>query len=178
MAVKAGSILICPNVNLHALPDMERDVLRRFWTEYVRGIDADHDKEWRRLGRDLFGSEPGECIHLYRAEGRDGPFHRRHRAVLSALFEHQDRYPNVDALHDYLKLKCWHVEWKDGKPFPATTNFDECSEARMRRFNRRLTDYIREPVAMRHFWPHLSLPLRREMVEMLLKNPSQHEEHA
>jgi hypothetical protein len=170
---EASAIMICPRVNLHALPDSERDVLRRFWTEYVGGADADNDKEWRRLGRDLFNAAPGECTQLYRAEERDGPFHRRHRAILANLLANVEGFANEDALHDWLKVKCWHVDWKDGKPVPASTSFAECSEARMRKFNRRMTDLLHQPWVQRQFWPHIKPAQRQEMVEMVLRNPEE-----
>ena len=169
----ASPILICPRVNLHALPDNERDVLRRFWMEYVGGADADNEREWRRLGRDLFNAAPGECTQLYRAEERDGPFHRRHRAILSNLMANVEGFTNEDALHDWLKIKCWHVDWKEGKPVPASTSFDECSEARMRKFNRRLTDLLNQPWVQRQFWPHIKPAQRHEMVELVLRNPNE-----
>ena len=169
----ASPIMITPQVNLHALPDFERDVLRRFWTEYVRGSDADNDKEWRRLGRELFGSEPGECTQLYWAESRDGPFHRRHRAILANLLANVEGFTNEDALHDWLKVKCWHVDWEEGRPVPATTSFDGCSEARMRKFNRRLEDLLHKPWVQRTFWPHIPPKKRHEMVEIVLRNPEE-----
>jgi hypothetical protein len=168
----ASAIRICPTVALHALPDFERDVLRRFWMDYVRGATADDDKEWRRLGRDLFGSEPGECTELHRVEERDGPFHRRHRAILTNLLANVEGFTNEDALHDWLKLKCWHVDWVNGKPVPATTSFEGCSEARMRKFNRRLTDLLHQPAVQRIFWPHITPAQRAEMVDLVLANPN------
>lgn len=168
----ASPILVCPQVNLQALPDAERDVLRRLVTQYIRGADANHDREWRRLWRDLVKAEPGECTQLYRAESRDGPFHRRHRAIVSNLLASVEGFTNEDALHDWLKLKCWHVDWINGRPMPASTNFAECSEGRMRKFNRRLTDLLHQPWVQRQFWPHIKPPQRREMVDMVLANPN------
>jgi hypothetical protein len=167
----ASPILICPKVDLRTLPDAERDVIRRFFTEYVGGADADNDKEWRRFARDLVRSEPGECTQLYRVETRDTPFHRRHRAILSALLANVEGFTNEDALHDWLKVKCWHVDWKDGKPVPATTSFEGCSEARIRKFNRRLVDLLQQPWVQRHFWPHIPSAQRHQMVELVLTPP-------
>lgn len=167
----ASPILICPVVDLRALPDAERDVLRRLVTQYVVGADANHDKEWRRLWRDLIESAPGECQQLYRSEQRDGPFHRRHRAIVAAILANVEGFFNEDALHDQLKLWCWHVDWKEGKPTPATTSFDGCSEARIRKFNRRLVDLLHQPWIQRRFWPHLKPPVRQQMVDLILMNP-------
>lgn len=169
----ASPIMICPQVNLQALPDRDRDVLRAFFTEHVRGVDGDNDKEWRRLVRDLFNAVPGEGFQLYRAESRDTAYHRRHRAVLGALFEQQELYTDVDVMHDWLKVKCWHVDWKDGKPTPASTSFEDCSEGRMRKFGRKLDKLLHEPWVQRRFWPHLKPAQRQEMVELVLRNPKE-----
>lgn len=167
----ASPILICPRVKLRALPDRDRDVLRQFFTEQLTGMDADHDREWRRLVRDWFNAEPGEGFQLYRAEERDGPFHRRHRAIVGALFAQQEVFWDLDMLHDWLKLKCWHVEWEDGKPVPASTSFDDCSEARVRKFNFKLVHLLQQPWLQRRFWPHLNASQRAEMVDFVLTNP-------
>ncbi|MGE4243691.1 hypothetical protein [Ramlibacter sp.] len=172
----ASPILICPRVDLRAIPDADRDVLRRLVTQYVTGADRDHDREWRRLWRDLERAEPGECTQLYRSESRDGPFHRRHRCILANLLANVEGFANEDALHDFLKVKCWHVDWKNGKPTPASTSFDECSEARMRKFNRRLVDLLHTPAIQRTFWPAINSAQRAEMVELVLRNPNDQQE--
>lgn len=174
----ASPILICPRVPLQSLPDLDRDVLRNFFTQHVRGMDQSNDREWRRFIRDLFSAAPGEGFQLYRVETRDGPFHRRHRAILANLLELVEGFANEDALHDFLKLKCWHVDWENGKPVPASTNFEDCSEARMRKFNRRLTDLLHTPAVQRTFWPYIKPAQRQEMVELVLRNPNEEDPHA
>lgn len=168
---KASPILICPTAPLLNLPAHEQDVLRRFFTQHVRGMDDMHDKRWRRFIRDLFRAAPGEGFQLYRAEERGGPFHRRHRVMLANLFDRQERYRDVDVMHDFLKLKCWFVNWVDGKPVPKSTSFDECSEDEMREFNRKLTELLHSPFLQKTFWPHLTPPQRKEMAESVLANP-------
>jgi len=171
--VKAAPILICPTVPLGSLPDAERDVIRRFLTQHIRGMDAAHDKRWRRMWGDIMHAAPGEGFQLYRAEARGGPYHRMHRAVLERLFDSQERYTNIDVLHDKLKLLSWFVEWSDGKPKPRSTAFDVCSEDDLREFHTRMVDVLHAPHVSRHFWPHLKAPQRQEMVELVLRNPSQ-----
>lgn len=170
---KASAILVAPMVPLRMLPDQERDVLRRFFTEHVRGMDAKHHRRWVRFVRDLFNAEAGEGFQLYRAEERGGPYHRMHRAVLTRLFDSQERYPSIDALHDWLKLKCWFVEWADGKPRPRSTAFDVCSEDDLREFHNAMVDLLREPGTGRRFWPHLTVAQRHEMVDAILRDPNE-----
>jgi hypothetical protein len=175
---KTSPILLCPTVALRTLPDQERDVLRRFFTEHVRGMDRKHDSRWRRFVRDLFNAEPGEGFQLYRAEERGGPFHKMHRAVLTRLFDSQDRYTDEDVLHDWLKLKCWFVTWGEGPrgtpiPIPRSTKFSECSEDDIREFHKKMEALLHEPATQRRFWPHLKAPARQEMLETILNAKEQ-----
>jgi hypothetical protein len=180
---RASPILICPTAQLHSLPDGDRDVLRRFFTEHVRGMDAKHDRRWRRFVRDLFNAEPGEGFQLYRAEERGGPYHRMHRAVLTRLFESQELYKDPDLLHDWLKLKCWFVKWEEGPrgnpiPKPRSTAFDVCSEDEIRELHTKMVALLHEPWVQRRFWPHLPSPKRQEMLDVILTDPKKQDQGA
>lgn len=170
---KPSPILIAPRVHLSALPDPERDVLRRFFCEHLRGMDSANDRRWRRLISQLFKAEPGEGFQLLRLEERSGPFHRRHRAVLERLFQSQERYQLIDALHDWLKLKTYFVTWGEGRrgnpiPVPRSTSFEECSEDEIREFHGRMVDLLHDPAAQRYLWRHLPSAQRVDMVEHVL----------
>lgn len=169
----SSPILICPVVQLHSLPDAERDILRRFFTEHVRGMDAVNDRRWRGLVRDLFNAEPGEGFELLRKKERGGPFHRRHRVILQRLFDSQERYSSIEALHDHLKLKTWFVEWHDGKPKPRSTSFDRCSEAEMQQFHTDMVDLLHSPYEQRHLFPQVRPRDRHAMVEAVLRSPNE-----
>ena len=175
---KASPILLCPTVALRSLPDQERDVLRRFFTEHVRGMDRKNDTRWRRFVRDLFNAEPGEGFQLYRAEERAGPFHKMHRAVLTRLFESQDRFRHIDKLHDWVKVGGGFVTWapgKDSKPvaIPRSTSFECCSEDEMREAHAAMVDFLHTDFATRRLWPHLKAHARQEMLDSILERKEQ-----
>jgi hypothetical protein len=166
-------ILICPTIALGTLPDAERDVLRRFFVEHVRGMDSANDKRWRRFVRSLFNAEPGEGFQLYLAEQRGGPYHRRHRAILQRLFDSQERFRNIDRLHDWLKVGAGFVEWIDGKPRPKSTAFDVCSEAEMREFHEAAIDYLHGERAQRFLWRHVRAKDRQGMLDAAINHNEQ-----
>lgn len=169
--MRPANILICSVVQLHSLPDPERDVLRRFFCEHVRGMDAKHDRRWRRFVRDLFNATPGEGFQLMRVEERGGPFHRRHRVILQRLFDMQERFRNLDRLHDWLKVGAGHVDWVAGKPQPRSTAFDACSEDEMREFHEAAVDYLHTERAQRFIWRNVKAAQRPAMLEAVLRNP-------
>lgn len=175
----ASPILICPVVQLHTLPDAERDVLRRFFTEHVVGMDSVYDKRWRSLVRDLFNAQPGEGFELLRKRERGGPFHRRHRVILQRLFDSQERFTNLRRLHDWLKVGAGFVEWTEGRkpgvmvPKPRSTAFDKCSEDEMREFHGAAVDYLHTARAQRVLWRVVKSKDRPAMLEAVLRNPEE-----
>lgn len=178
--MKASTILVCPIVPLRQLPPGEVDVIRRFLFQHVDGMDAESRARWRRLWGRIWSADPGEGFPIYSAEQRSGPFHRRHRAVLERLHASQERYSNIDALHDWLKFKAYFVTWGEGRrgqplPVPRTTSFPECSEDEMREFHTRMVDLLHDPAIQRHLWRHLKAPQRVEMVDSVLADPDNQE---
>lgn len=168
-------IMICPTVPLGALPDRDRDVLRAFFTEHVQGVDRDNNTRWRRFARDLFNAAPGEAFQLYRAEERVGAFHRRHRAILQRLFDAQERYPSIDALHDYIKCATYFVTWNEaGKIVPRSTAFGVCSEDDIRDLHRRMVDLLHDPNTQRRLFPSVPSRHRAAMVDTVLADPEEH----
>lgn len=177
---KTSAILICPTVALSSLPDNERDVLRRFFTAHVRGMDAKNDKRWRRFIAQLWRAEPGEGFQLYRVEERSGPFHKRHRAILERLFQSQERFRLIDKLHDWVKVGAGFTTWEEGKtgkmvPRPRTTAFPECSEDDMREFHEAAVDFLHTERAQRFLWRHLKPAQRQEAIEAVLADPKERE---
>jgi len=174
--LQPSHMMICPVVALRHLPDSERDVLRRFLSEHVRGMDERSDKRWRRLWGQIFKAEPGEGFVLSREEERSGPFHRRHRVVLERLFESQERFRHIDKLHDWLKVGGGFVTWepgKDSKPvaIPRSTSFPQCSEDDMRESHAAMVDFLHTERAQRYLWKSVKPALRPAMLESVLLDP-------
>lgn len=172
---KSSAILVCPVVPLRHLPDTERDVIRRFLFDHVRGLDKESDARWRRMWGNLWKAEPGEGFQLYLMEERSGPFHRRHRVILEKLFASQERYRHIDKLHDWLKVGAGFVTWapgKDNKPvaIPRSTNFEDCSENDMREAHTAMVDYLHTERAQRFLWKNLKPAMRQGMLDAVLQS--------
>ena len=171
---KPAAILVCPMVPLRHLPDTERDIIRRFLFDHLRGMSAQDDKRWRRMWGGLWKAEPGEGLQLYVVEERSGPFHRRHRVILEKLFASQERFRHIDKLHDWLKVGAGWTTWapgKDNKPvaLPRSTAFPECSEDEMREAHLAMVDYLHTERAMRYLWKNLKPALRQGMLDAVLQ---------
>jgi hypothetical protein len=176
--VKTSSMLICPVVPLRQLPPGEVDVIRRFLFDHVRGIDSRSDRRWRRLWGRMWAAEPGEGFQIYNAEERSGRFHRRHRAILERLFDAQERYTQIEPMHDWLKLKAYFVTWGEGSrgqplPIPRSTSFPKCSEDEIRELHARMVDLLHDARIQRHLFPRVKAAQRQGMVDAVLQPPDE-----
>jgi hypothetical protein len=172
---KPAAMLICPVVPLRQMPEAEKDVVRRFLFDHVKGMDRESEGRWRRMWGRFFAAEPGEGFQIAVTEERSGPFHRRHRAILETLFSSQERFRHIDKLHDWLKVGAGFVKWeagKDNKPvaIPRSTGFAECSEDEIREAHKAMVDYLHEPRAQRFLWKHLKPNARQEMLDSILQS--------
>ncbi len=171
-----STILICPTPELAGMSLEKREQFIARLCGYIMGMNRENHRRWMRLVRNIAEAEAGEGFHIESYEERGGPFHRKHRAVLTNLYDNQEVYPTEDSLHDRLKLWCWFVVWKGGKPVPRSTAFDKCSEEDMRKFHGEMIDLLRHTEIQEHFWPHLSQQARSEKLEAVLRGPERDEE--
>jgi hypothetical protein len=163
--------MVCPVVDFTTLPERDLEVIERFLMQRLRGLDRKHDRRLRWLARKLLSAAPGEVFELEVYVGRHGGYHRMHRKVLQRLFDAQDRYYDIDALHDWLKVRCVHVDWVGGKPVPASTSYRKCDEARMREFHNKMVELLHDPYVQRHLFPAVRAQERPAMVEAVLNPP-------
>jgi hypothetical protein len=172
---KPAAMLIAPIIPLRTLPERDKDVIRAFLFDHVRGLDAESNGRWKRMWGRFFAAEPGEGFQIAITEERVGPFHRRHRAILESLFSSQERFRHIDALHTWIKVGACFVTWGEGKtgklvPIPRSTAFDECSEDEMRAFHKDAIDFLHEPRSQRYLWRHLKPNARQDMLDSILQS--------
>lgn len=176
MTTKSSSILVCPVVALRQIPPGEVEVIRRFLFDHIQGMDRENNVRWRRLWGRMWRAEPGEGFMLYNGVERSGPFHRRHRAILQSLFDSQDRFRDIDKLHDWMKVGSGFVDWepgKDHKPvaIPKSTSFETCSDDEIRAAHTAMTDFLHQPRSQRYLWKHLKPQARIEMLDAVMADP-------
>ena len=180
---KASPILITKIHPLDHMPEADKAVVRRFLFDGVRGLDEKHDRRWKRFWSRIWNSEPGEVFQLVNVIERNAPFHRRHRAILERLFASQERFRNIDALHDWMKIGAYWVTWEEGKsgkpiPKPRSTSFEVCSDDQMREAHAAMVDFLHTERAQRFLWRNLKPAMRAEMLESTLKDPNEREQAA
>lgn len=176
---KPSTILVCPVVPLRQIPPAEQEIVSRFLFQNIRGLDARHDKRWRRLWARLWGADAGEILHLQTVVDRSGPYHRRHMKWEQNLFERQDRYINQDHFRNWLKTGAGWGDYQlvgDRMKFvPRSTAYENCSDDEMREVHEAMVEFLHTDHAQRRLWPQLSPAAREEMVETILPDQQEHE---
>lgn len=177
---KPAALLLAAQVDMTRIPDEDRDVARRFCTEYVRGMSEEMHKRFMRAAKRLMNAAPGEGFMFYVAEDRSWPAHARWMAIEDRIFANQEFFSSKEAFRLWLKTGAVFGKFEMGKDrygadrmvfVPASTKYEHCSDDEMREFVDNATAFLRTDRAQRRLWRHLSPYQRAAMVEALLANP-------
>lgn len=173
--MKATSIMVCPVGPLN-IPDADRDVLRRWLFDCIKGIDDEHDRRWQRYMKGLLTSEPGEVTEFLNPKTRSLPFHKRWMALEKRIYENQETFATRKGFRRFLKAGAGFGEYEAQAGrlvfVPGSVSFDETSDDEMRAFVRAAEEFLHTPLALRRLWPHITAPARQEMLETLLADPT------
>lgn len=113
------------------------------------------------------------CIKFTWLEPRSGPFHRRHFAMLAAMFEAQEQF------HDEEQFRKWGeagAGFADLVPGPAgnpiavvkSIAYHRLDQENFAQLHKVVFEFYRSDYARRFLWPHLSDTASWEMVDSIL----------
>lgn len=88
--------------------------IRRFLFGLFDGWNDSDKKGWRKIWKRLSSLEPGEFAVIEFIIPRSLPFHKRHFAILSAVFDGQERFGDFDMFRDWVTVGAGWVEWCAG----------------------------------------------------------------
>jgi len=175
---KASLVMVHLTVPPQDLPPADRDAVRRFLYENVRGIDEEHNQRWRRAVRRLVD---GEVMQFYPIVDRSGQFHKRHMAIERKVFEAQEVWEphELPAFREWLKTGAAFGSFQlvGGRMqfVPSSAKYEECSDDEFKAFHERAMAFLRSDRALRKLWPHLKPAQRREMLEVALAKTDEEE---
>lgn len=182
--MKASTILVCPTVHLPSfLSDAERDVLRKVLLDNIRGVDADHDKRWRRFVGGLINAQPGEVTSFLNPRTRSLPFHKRVMTIERRVFENQDCFEPTDAgrraFRNWMKVgaSLAQLELAGGEPrwVPGSCSFDEMSDDEFREYHAAAVAFLRSAHALATLWPVMKPEARAKTLELLLEKQEENQ---
>ena len=156
------------------IPEADREAARRVLFGMVDGLGETGRKAWRRFVNGLMSLEPGEMVSIRTHKARSGPFHRRHMAIETAVFEAQEKFENFEQFRNWLKVGSGFCDWIAGPrgaviPVPKSIAFDKLEDGEMRQVHDDMVAFLRTEHAGKALWKHLAPTDRTEMVESIFR---------
>lgn len=136
------------------------DAVRNFLFGVFDGFRQDDRKGWRKIWKRLMGLEPGELAVIEFVIPRSGPFHRRHMAIISAVFDAQERFEDFDQFWIWLKVGAGWVDWCAGPkggvvPIPKSVSYAKADQAEFEQYHAKVMVFLRGEHAAPFLWKHL-----------------------
>ena len=141
-------------------PEVVLDGVRRFLFGLFDGWNQADKRGWRKIWKRLMSLEPGEFAVIEFVIPRSGPYHRRHFAILNAIFDAQERFDDLDRMRDWLSIGAGHVDWVPGAkggivPLPKSISFAKADQAEFEEYHRKVMAFLRGQHAPVFLWKHL-----------------------
>lgn len=114
------------------------------------------------------------CIKFEWREPRSGPFHRRHFAMLAALYESQEQFQDEDQFRKWGEAGAGFadlVPGPKGKPIAVVKSiaYHKLDQDEFSKVHEAVFAFYRSEHARRYLWPHLSDEQTWKMVEAVME---------
>jgi len=134
--------------------------VRRFLFGLFDGWSRTDKQGWRKIWKRLMDLEPGEFAVIEFVIPRSSPYHRRHFAILNAVFDAQERFTDFDMFRDWLKIGAAWVVWVPGAkggivPLPKSISYAKADQTEFEDFHKKVIDFLRGQHAAPYLWKHL-----------------------
>ena len=134
--------------------------VRRFLFGLFDGWNDSDKKGWRKIWKRLSDLEPGEFAVIEFVIPRSSPFHRRHFAILSAVFDAQERFADFEMFRDWITVGAGWVQWCAGPkggvvPIPKSISYAKADQKEFEDYHGKVVAFLRGPHAAQFLWKHL-----------------------
>lgn len=148
-------------------------VLTKDETGRLAGLNDVDDKRWRKFLSRLKSLTVGDTLCASFKIPRSRAFHRRHFAILAAVFKSQDQFVDPDKLREWLQVGagfCDILPGPNGNPVAISRSiaWHNLEEADFAVHHAAVIDFMRSPRCTRFLWPHLDDRQQTEMIESII----------
>ena len=148
------------------------DAVSQFLFGAFDGFNRDDRRAWRSFWKRVRGMEPGELALIEARLPRSGPYHRRHFAIVNAVFDAQERFQSDEQFLLWLKVGASWVDWVPGAkggivPLPRSISYAKADQAEFMKYHEAVMAFLRDGHAARFLWKHLG-DQADEMMETIL----------
>lgn len=131
--------------------------VRRFLFGLFDGWSRTDKQGWRKIWKRLMELEPGEFAVIEFVIPRSSPYHRRHFAILNAVFDSQERFDDLDRMRDWLSIGAGHVTWVPGArggivPLPKSISYAKADQHEFEDYHAKVMAFLRGDHAAVFLW--------------------------
>lgn len=137
------------------------------------GLGEKDRRAYGRFKKMIDGMGDGEFFTLEYWFPRNGGFHRKHMALMTALFDSQERFEDDTAFRKYLEIGAGYCTWAPGAKggivaIPKSIAYSKLDDEGLAELHEKVKAFVRSERPQRWLWPHLTMQQRGEMVESVL----------
>lgn len=148
-------------------------VLTRDEQGKLRGLTQADERRWSKFLAAVKGLAVGDTLKAAFKIPRSPKFHRRHFAILKALFECQEQFTEFERFREWTQVGagfCDILPGPRGKPVAVSKSiaWDALDDADFAEHHLAVMEFIRTPYFSRFLWPHLDDQGQFNMVEAIM----------
>lgn len=137
------------------------------------GLTVKEEAKFVKFRKRLLELTDEEALIFTWKEPRSGPFHRRHFAMVNALFEAQERFEDDYGFRKWLEMGagyCDMVPGRDGQliPVPRSIDYATLDQADFEPIHNDIFKFVRSEYARQTLWAHLDNEKSWQMVDAVL----------
>lgn len=152
---------------------MAKITLERDGAGKLQGLSDADKRAYGRFRKALERMGPGDTLAFEFKMPRSPALHRRHFAILGAVFDAQDQFSEADQMRKWLEVGAGHCDYlpaADGGlvAMPKSISYESLDDIEFAEHHRQVIAFLREPHAYRFLWPQMSAAGAEAMVESIL----------
>ena len=138
------------------------------------GLGEANQRRWAKFLARVKGMMPGDTVKASFSLPRSPAFHRRHFAILHALFDNQEAFTDLDAFRMWVQVGagfCVLLPGPKGKPVavPKSIAWDRLDDADFAAHHDAVIAFVRSPHFRAFLWPDAPDADRLAGVEAILE---------
>jgi hypothetical protein len=155
------------------LSEEDKAAVRRFLMGHLSGATDKDTRAWNNFIRAMDAAGSGEYFTFKIERRRQGWYHRKHMATISAVFKAQERIADFEAFRLWLKIGSGFVTWMAGPtggvvPVPKSISYSSCSEEEMREFHENAVAFLITEHACTYLWPKADRQAAQQGMDAIL----------